>query len=210
MLKIPLLRSLRWPFREVADLNFFLHLLALLNFSSLFHRTIRLGLFAGAASFLVIFLGPAPTFNPMNVDRSLILSGRTAAFWRTLQERLGQKPRVIVAGYPVLTLGPQIRLAPFSLLGAFNYAALFNFANVSGYSPTQAGSALTQGYRPYHFGGIYFNPHAEKIWMQHPELTLVELLRNRPAIIRVRHATKTWVFGYDDRTDRLWEIKDAP
>lgn len=209
MLKIPLLRSLRWPFREVADLNFFLHLLALLNLGSVMHRTARWGVVAGTAAFCVIFLGAVPTFSPMYIDRDLIVSGKAAEFWQMLSDRIGEKPRVIVAAHPGLVLGRQIQYAPYSLLGAFNYAALFNFVNVSGYSPTQAGSAASLGYRPYHFGGIYWNAHAEHIWQQHPELTLMELLRNSPAIIRVRHGDQAWIFAYDEHSRELRELEPA-
>jgi hypothetical protein len=207
MLKIPLFRSLRWPFREVADLSFFVHLLALLNFGALLHRTTRLGVLAGVAAFSVIFLGAVPTFSPMYIDRELVISGKAAEFWRKLSDRLGEKPRVIVAAPPSLVLGPQIQYAPYSLLGAFNYAALFNFVNVSGYSPTQAGSATTLGFRPFHFGGIYWNEEAEQIWRENPELTLMELLRNSPGVIRVRHGTQIWIFAYDERKHELRELE---
>ena len=207
MLKVPLFRSLRWPFREVAQLGFFLHLLALLNLGALFHRSTRLGVFAGVAAFSVIFLGAVPTFSPMYIDRELVISGKAAEFWRKLSDRLGEKPRVIVAAPPQLVLGRQIQHAPYSLLGAFNYAALFNFVNVSGYSPAQAGSAATVGFRPFHFGGIYWNQHAEKIWQKHPELTLMELLRNSPGVIRVRHGEQTWIFAYDERKHELRELE---
>lgn len=210
MLEIPLLRSLRWPFREVADLNFFLHLLALLNLGPLLHRVTRVGVIAGAASFLVIGLGAAPTFQLMHVDRALVVSGKAEVFWRALRERLGEKPRVIVGSHPALTMGTQLRFAPFSLLGAYNYAALFDFVNVSGYAPTQAGPAITKEARPFHFGGIYWYPQAEKIWRENPELTLVELLRNSPAILRVRRRGQTWVFSYDERSGDLREIERPP
>jgi hypothetical protein len=207
MLTVPLIRSLRWPFREVADLLFFVHLLALLNLGELCDRRVRLGVIAGGASFAVILLGGAPTFNAMSIDRELLLDGRAAKFWQTMRTQVGGTPRVIVAGHPQLCLGPQMQFAPFTLLGAYNYAALFGFVNVAGYSPTQAGS-VNDSLHPYHFGGIYWYPIAEKIWQDTPGLTLMEFIRNEPALIRVRHGNDVFFVIYHERTGQLALTRD--
>ncbi len=196
---VPLIRSLRWPFREVADLLFVIHMLALLNFTSLMERSIRLWVAIGAASYAVIFLGGPPTFNAFHPDRSLLFSGKAEEHWKAMKARLGENPRIIVASHPALTYGRGFYYAPFMLMGAYNYGAFFHVVNVSGYSPTQAGSA-GDAIHPYHIGGIYWYPHAQKIWRETPGLTLLEYLRNKPSLIRVRKGTDTFYIIYDEMT----------
>jgi hypothetical protein len=207
MSHLPLVRSLRWPFREIADLLFFVHFLALLNLGSLGNRKTLSPLIIGVALFAIIFLGAPPTFNPMQIDRSLILSGRTAAYWDQMRKRLGDHPRIIVAAHPQLTYGPQMALAPFSLMGAYNYGAMFGFINVSGYSPTQAGS-IGQTIHPFHLGGIYWYPLAEALWRNSPGTTLIEYLRNRPSVLRVRHDSDTFYVIYDELTHEISQTSD--
>jgi hypothetical protein len=207
MSHLPLVRSLRWPFREIADLLFFIHLLALLNLGSLRDRKTLSPLIVGVALFAILFLGAPPTFNPMRIDRSLILSGRTAAYWNQMCKRLGEHPRIIVAAHPQLTFGPQMALAPFSLMGAYNYGAMFGFINVSGYSVTQA-DTIGQTIRPFHFGGIYWYPHAEALWRNSPGTTLIEYLRNCPSVLRVRHDSDTFYVIYDELTHKISQTSD--
>jgi hypothetical protein len=81
---------------------------------------------------------------------------------------------------------------------------------VSGYSPTQAGTSGRDGYRPYHFGGIYLHEHAAKMAAEDPELTVMELLRNDPSLVLVRHRQQRWLFGYNPENGRVTELPVPP
>jgi hypothetical protein len=131
---LPLLRSLRWPFREVLFLIFFLHWFMMLRPVTwprpLALTTAGIGVFIWAASLLAP--GP-PSFAPMPVDRALVLSGAPISYWTQVKAMTGPGTRFAVT---VPKGMPQHRLneIPWSLLGAFNYPALYEVPSMSGYT----------------------------------------------------------------------------
>lgn len=204
--QLPLLRSLRWPFREVANLNFVLHTMALLNLTAFSHPRVRMGFVIGAAMFGVAVFGAPPTFNPMHIDRELVIEGRPQAFWAQMKTHLGERPHIIVSGPLFFTYGKAMQFVPFSFLGAYNYASMLGIVNHSGYSTTQTGTLGMTEPAPYHLGGIYHPGDAEEICRAHPELTHVSLLQIKPAGFLIRQRGHDYRFTYDPQTGKLTQV----
>ena len=209
---IPLLKSLRWPFRELPIILFAAHVLFVLNVPVLHDltRPFRLAIFGlGVASFSLILLNNAPSLNMLPLDRRLVLSGEADRYWAMLKAT-SPAPLKIVVG----TKGMLIRYAnervPYSVLGAYNFAALFDVIHVSGYSVTVPAPQRFSPMRPSHWSGIFRDDHALKFADQTPGLTLV-LLR-RVEVIRWTVATperERW-FRLDDDSGTITEEQGPP
>ena len=209
---IPLVKSLRWPFRELPIILFVAHVLFVLNVPVLHDlaRPFRLAIFGlGVASFSLILLNNAPSLNVLPLDRRLVLSGEADRYWAMLKAT-SPAPLKIVVG----TKGMLIRYAnervPYSVLGAYNFAALFDVIHVSGYSVTVPAPQRFSPMRPSHWSGIFRDVHAIKFADQTPGLTLV-LLR-RVEVIRWTVATperERW-FRFDDDSGTIIEEQGPP
>jgi hypothetical protein len=200
---VPLFKSLRWPFRELGVLAFFSHFLFVLNFKSLSTRALRISSAVGAALLALVFFNPAPSFNTLALDQRLILSGKAAAFWRSIAD--DTKPQIIVAADPNL-MRSHIHEVPFPLLGAYDYASLLGIVNISGYSPTLPASGLQKEIRPYHHSGIFHPVHAAFIASHHPEVMKVTLLSVSPTYIEIAQRDNKRYFHFDATTERITEV----
>jgi hypothetical protein len=137
MVRLPLLKSMRWPFRELLQFQFFLHLLLLVRPSGFSPRTqFRLAVFG-----TLIFVVPAlaykipPTFNTMRMDRELVLRGGFDDYWRQVNPLLQPGDRVAAIIPREFYSEGQFEL-PFSLLNAFDYPCLSRRLAAGGYSQT--------------------------------------------------------------------------
>jgi hypothetical protein len=136
LLHLPLLKSMRWPFREILQFQFFLHLFFILRppgGTLLFQRIMLAGgllIFAGP-----LFLLPAPTFLPLTLDRELLFSGRSAVYWQRIGQRLAPGTIVVPVADPELVRHHPFEV-PFSLFGAYNFPILFHVPSATGYSVT--------------------------------------------------------------------------
>ena len=214
---LPLLHSLRWPFREIAVLNFFTHALFLLAFrppeGNAARRLIYGAGAVGTTIYLLVFLCIAPTLWLFGPDRQLIMSGEANRYWNTLKANGG--PGVgntrFVVGAPWEALLPQRECVPFSLIGGFNYAALFRVNNVSGFSVTPPPSTQwlkrDTGSEPYFWGGV-FSPNAiARICKVYPDIQTIVLHSAVPV--------PTWTIAdgpalrdymYDPRAGRVYSL----
>ena len=211
---LPLLHSLRWPFREIAVLNFFTHALFLLAFRPpAGNLARRLAFGAGAMGMTIyplMFLCDAPTLWLFGPDRQLIMSGEADRYWNALKASGG--PGVgntrFVVGAPWQALLPRRRYVPFSVIGGFNYAALFRVNNVSGFSitPPQSTRWLKRdtGSEPYFWGGI-FSPNAvERITTVYPDIQTVMLHSAVPVPTwTISSGPAVRAFMYDPRAGRV-------
>jgi hypothetical protein len=155
MLHLPLLRSMRWPFREIMQGLFFLHLLFLLRRPGGTLAFQRGCLAVGAISFVLpFFFTPAPTINPLTQDRQLLFSGRAAAYWDRVRPLFRPGDRYVVIeelnnGY----FGKEG--LPNVLLGSHNYPMLFQLPSDSGYSFTAPVDRIPlKGLRFWYFGAL--------------------------------------------------------
>jgi hypothetical protein len=196
---LPLLRSLRWPFREIVVLSFLTHALFLVGFRPPTARGARMTALAcgaaGALSLACVFLCAAPTFWLFEPDRRLIISGEADRYWNQLKERHGValgEPRFAVQAQPE-ALMPRRRAVPFSLLGGFNYASLFRISNVTGFSTVAPRNARwlenELGVQPWFWGGVYSEGAVDRITAAHPDVQRIVLTGMLPMTWRVFEGT---------------------
>jgi hypothetical protein len=181
MMRLPLFRSMRWPFREFVQFQFFMHLFLLVRPPGLTEPLRRFSALFGTC---VLVIGMAlyplpPTFNSMNWDRELVLTGGLERYWGQVRPLL--KPTDRIAVLIPLDLYEDNRFEePYCLLGTYNYAVLAGVVNAWGYSPTvPRDQVYTKTYAFYPFGA--YNPDQKAALMaERPELKFITLESLRP------------------------------
>jgi hypothetical protein len=184
MAHLPLFKSMRWPFREFVQFQFFLHLFLVVRPPGLTLVAQRVSAFFGTFVYVVplVFSPFAPTFNTMTWDRELLISGRYEDFWQHVRPLL--KPGDRVAVIIPLNLYEDNRFEePYILLGSYNYAALDGFINAWGYSPTvPRDQVYTKTYAYYPFGAYHPDQRASLL-AEKPDLQLITLESLHPLCI---------------------------
>jgi len=175
MSHLPVLRSMRWPFREILQLQFFLHLffvLRPLGGPPPFQRVIIcLGVFLFA--FPLLFL-PAPSFNAMDADRHLVVSGAAARYWDKVKA-LFQPGEVIV---PVMRADLSLQdryAAPYSLIGAYNYPELFDVIAATGYTLTVPSDQAYLIVPSTSISGVHTPEQEQEILRERPNVRFITL-----------------------------------
>jgi hypothetical protein len=175
MLHLPVLRSMRWPFREILQLQFFLHLFLILRplgGPPLFQRvTIIAGIFIFVCP---LFFLAAPSFHPMEVDRQLLFSGVSENYWKKVKGLLAPGEVIVPVLNPNLTMAGRY-VAPLSLIGACDYPILFQVPSATGYSPTVPRNQLYLHVPPQTNTGIYFPGQEAEILKERPNVRFVTL-----------------------------------
>lgn len=190
VLHLPLMRSLRWPFREIVVLHFLLHTLFLVSFrpaaTAGARMTVLLCAVTGVTALACVFSCVAPTFWLFEPDRRLIVSGEAVRYWNQLKQSEGitvGHPRFVVQAQP-RALMPMRWRVPFSLLGGFNYASLFRVSNVTGFSTVPPRNALwlenELGVTPWFWGGVYSQGAVDRIKGLHPDVQRIVLTAYKP------------------------------
>jgi len=181
MMRLPLFRSMRWPFREFVQFQFFLHLFLVIRPPGLTAQLRRYTAFFGTCVLIIpMALYPLPpTFNSMSWDRELILTGGFDRYWDQVRPLL--KPTDRIAVLIPLDLYESDRFEePYSLLGTFNYAALAGVVNAWGYSPTvPRDQVYTKTYAYYPFGA-YHPSQKQALMAERPELKFITLENLHP------------------------------
>jgi hypothetical protein len=175
MMHLPLLKSMRWPFREILQLQFFLHLFLVLRppgGSPVFRRVFTL---AGIFVFLfpLPFL-PAPTFHPMSLDRELLFSGRSDRYWAAVKSQLGPDDVIVPVADPEMIRRNPFDV-PFSLLGAYNFPILFKVGSATGYSVTAPRDQLYVSVVPAVNIGLFSAGQEEAISRERPNVKFITL-----------------------------------
>lgn len=169
---VPIFRSLRWPFKEVLWLVFWLHLMAILRPIPVQKPLQRGWIGCGLTAWLfsLTAFGP-PSFNAMKLDRELILSGRAAAFWRDFKPTLPAQSQLI-ADIPTDLSIKRHNDVPWTLLGAYNYPALWEVHSLSGYTVTGF-----RGARRRPTSGV-FSPAERQQWLRQDSRVVALSLRS--------------------------------
>ena len=207
--QVPLMRSLRWPFREIAVLHACTHLLAVLCITAKFQRVLRISTAVSAVLAMVLLVRPAPSFNSLTLDRELIISGKAAAFQSVLARIYGQHSRMIISAPRELVMGEAARdPLPFAALGSHNYAALTSMVNVAGYSSTipQTASAAEHSKEPMHWGGIYSPAQAQRALARDPRLLHIVLRGRNPLLVESARGSERHLFRFDAETGEFAEV----
>lgn len=195
---IPVLRSLRWPFREVWIVVFSIHLLLLFEPKWLGPRERPALLSAGALVLGLLLLLPPPTLGAFTTDRRLLFSSVARQYWTEMQQRHGPV-RGLVVGMDTIHVSPPRERIPFTLLGTHNFGSYFGFTSSMGYTfiPSIRRVSSEDPEQPYHPGGMFERADARAISRRHPGYWLVELESLSPPRWTVRTPRGRWRYQYD-------------
>ncbi len=180
MLHLPLLKSMRWPFREILQFQFFLHLFLVMRPLGGSARFQRLAIFAGVFIFVfpLIFLN-APTFLPMQPDRELLFSGKADLYWNRVKPLLKPDDCVaVIADINMIDAHPfEI---PYTLLEVYNFPILAKTKNVSGYSVTVPRDQLYVKIVPVLHMGIFGPEQKAALLKERPDVKFITLESVKP------------------------------
>ncbi len=177
---LPVLRSMRWPFREILQLQFFLHLFFILRplgGPPPFQRVIIV-LGVALFAFPLLFL-PAPSFDVMDADRHLIVSGAASRYWDKVKVFL-QPGEVIV---PMMNAGLSMQEryeAPYSLIGAYDYPEFFQVIAATGYTVTVPYDQAYLVAPSAWISGIHTPEQEAEILHEHPNVRFITLESVKP------------------------------
>ena len=181
MLRLPLFKSMRWPFREFVQFQFFLHLFLLIRPPGLTPLLRRFFAVWGSCVLIIpMLLYPLPpTFNSMNWDRELIRGGGFDRYWSEVRPLLKPTDRIAVLIPLNIYLDDRFD-EPYSLLATYNYASLAGVVNAWGYSPTvPRDQVYTKTYAFYPFGA-YLPNQKQALMAERPELKFITMESLRP------------------------------
>jgi hypothetical protein len=181
MMRLPLFRSMRWPFREFVQFQFFLHLFLLVRPPGLTAQARQVSAFFGTCLLVIpmAFYPLPPTFNSMNWDRELILTGGFERYWDQVRPLLKPTDRIAVI-IPLDIYEDDRFEEPYSLLGTYDYAILAGVVNAWGYSPTAPRDQVyTKTYAFYPFGAYHPN-QKQSLMAEKPDLKFITLESLRP------------------------------
>jgi len=190
MLHLPLLRSMRWPFRELVQFQFFLHLFLILRSPGSLKLVQKMAAITGAAILIIpLFTYPLPpTFNAMNWDRELLMKGGFEKYWSQVRPLLKPTDRVAVIIPIDLYLFDRFE-EPYSLLGTYNYATMAGIVNIWGYSQTAPLDQVDIKIYAYYPFGAYRPEQREYLLSQRPDLKFITLVSLHPLKITLSSAT---------------------
>jgi hypothetical protein len=180
MAHVPVLRSMRWPFREILQLQFFLHLFLILRPLGGPPPFQRVTIFAGIFLFVCpLFFLPAPSFNPMSLDRHLLFTGASIRYWEKVKTLL--KPGEVIVPVMNPNFGPDERYrAPYSLIDAYNYPDLFQVTAAAGYTLTVPRDQLYLQTKSGFNNGIYAPDQEADIARERPNARFITLESVQP------------------------------
>jgi len=193
MRHLPLLRSLRDPFRELLEFHFFLHLLLVLR-TPAFGESVRRAIAAWSTLVFVVplVLYAPPSFNPMAQQRALLFSGDFDRYWAQVRGHLSATDRIL-AVVPVDAVHIAGEWAPYCLLGGHDFAGLAGVVNASGYSPTAPADQLYLQTKPYVATGYFVSSQIDALWRERPNLKLIVMESVSPVRISLRSSDGTSV-----------------
>jgi hypothetical protein len=180
MAHVPILRSMRWPFREILQLLFFFHLLLVIRpwaGSTVFQN--RLACFSLALFALPLFFTPALTLNPLTEDRAALLSGRADRFWTAVKTQLGPGDEIATV-IPDALWQKALGEIPYAMTGTADFPAYFQVRCISGYSQTAPTDQLALATPPYFWFGAYSPDQVLLITKDRPNLRILTVTHFYP------------------------------
>jgi hypothetical protein len=183
---VPLLRSLRWPFREILQFTFFIHLLIILRPSFENRRLRWLVPLLSLAMFLLPlpFIRP-PTLDPLLADRKAVISGDGDLFWNRVRPLLKSTDQTatVIDWQTWNAYRPEI---PYSYLGTAAFPSLYRVHCLSGYSTTSPIDQVPLTTKPSFWFGAFDPTQVNTILHERPDLKLIILERMHPMRIILR------------------------
>ena len=175
MSHVPILRSMRWPFREILQLLFFLHLFLVLRpaAGSIGFQN-RLACVSLTFFALPLFFTRPLTLNALSRDRSALFSGKADRFWSLVKKQLRPGDQIATIMDPDLWYQPRsFNKLPYSLAGTADFPAYFRVHCISGYSQTPPVDQLPITIRPYYLFGAYAPDQVAALTQGHPEIRII-------------------------------------
>jgi hypothetical protein len=175
MTHVPLLRSMRWPFREILQLLFFFHLLLLLRpWAGTPQLQNRLACFsAGLFALPLLFTAPL-TLNSLREDRAILFTGVGDRYWTHVKALLGPDDEVATVIDPKVW-AVSLNTLNYTLIGTADFPAYFQFRCISGYSQTAPVNQLADTVRPYFWFGAYSTDQVPALIKKHPHLRVIDV-----------------------------------
>lgn len=176
MAHLPVLKSMRWPFRELLQFQFFFHLFLLLRppGSTLIFRR-RLAIFSTSIFVFPMLLNMLPpTLNAMPWSRELLFSGEFDRYWDHVRLLLKPTDRVAVLIPTKLYLDDDFE-RPNDLLSSNNFSILAKVLSASGYSSTVPRDQLYLKTKPFFPNGTYEVSQRAALLEERPDLKFITL-----------------------------------
>jgi hypothetical protein len=183
---LPFIKSLRWPFREILQFLFFIHIFIILR-PQVRSNYLRWGipLFSLGAFLLPLFCIWAPTLNSLDPDRKALLSGKAELFWTRVKPLL-QPSDQIATVIDWQTFRANRFDVPYSYLGTASFPSLYKIHCISGYSPTSPLDQLPLKTIPTFWFGAFDPTQVDSILRESPDLKLIVLEHMHPMKIVLR------------------------
>jgi hypothetical protein len=176
MAHVPLLKSMRWPFRELLQFQFFFHLFLLMRppgSTAQFRR--RIAVFSAGIFIVPMLLNLLPpTLNAMPWGRELLFSGGLDRYWDRVRPLLQPTDRVAVL-IPYEVYVDEHFERPNGLLATNNFSILARVINVSGYSHTAPENQLYVRTQPLFPNGAYEITQKKDLLNERPDLKFITL-----------------------------------
>jgi len=180
MAHLPILRSMRWPFREILQLLFFYHLLLVLRpWAGTARFQNRLACCSLALFLLPLFFNAPLTLNALSADRTVVLSGSGDRYWDNFKTRLRPGESIATVMDPDVWY-KSVTKVPYSLLGTADFPAYYKVPCISGYSQTAPVDQLAVPVVPYYWFGAYSPDQVPLILKSHPEVRIITVQRFEP------------------------------
>jgi hypothetical protein len=181
MAHVPVLKSMRWPFREIVQFQFFLHLFLLVRRPGMRPRVRRLtALFSTSIMVLPLFFYYLPpTLNAMKMNREILFSGDFDRYWDRVRPLFKPGDRFAVLLSYDLYVDNRID-RPNCLLGSYDFACLARVVNVSGYSHTVPADQLYLKTEPFFPNGSYDISQRAELLREDPQLKFITLESLQP------------------------------
>ncbi len=181
MLHLPVFRSMRWPFRELVQFQFFFHLFLIVRRPG-FSASLRRLTAAWGTCLMVIpmlFYVMPPTLNTMETDRELMLTGGFDQFWSHVRPLFRPGDRLAVILPPRFYVDDRFD-EPYSLMSTFNYSCLSEVVNVGGYSQTVPAGQFCTDPPPFYPFGAFVPIQKARLMAAYPRLKFITLDSLRP------------------------------
>jgi hypothetical protein len=185
MVHVPILRSMRWPFREILQLLFFLHLFLVLRpaaGSPAFQN--RVAWISLILFVLPLFYSWPLSLNPLLADRQALFSGQGDRFWSEVKLRLSPGDQIATVIDPDVWLH-SLNEMPYSLTGTADFPAYFRVPAISGYSQTPPLDQLSIPIKPYYWFGAYAPDQVAALTQGHPEIRILTVTNTHPLALEL-------------------------
>jgi hypothetical protein len=185
MVHVPILLSMRWPFREILQLLFFLHLFLVLRpaaGSPAFQN--RVAWISLILFVLPLFYSWPLSLNPLLADRQALFSGQGDRFWSEVKLRLSPGDQIATVIDPDVWLH-SLNEMPYSLTGTADFPAYFRVPAISGYSQTPPLDQLSIPIKPYYWFGAYAPDQVAALTQGHPEIRILTVTNTHPLALEL-------------------------